>query len=184
MSSRGVVPRVIRALPFASLSLGALAGAQSPVDMAAALKECATIRGPTERLACYDQLAARTAPPTVTPSAVTPSAITPSAPVGTGASPAAQQAPVATSKESFGLYAAEHPKAPKSDSSHTAKILELGMSSSGRPTVALEGGELWELDAADPLLAEGNSVIIKRAALGSFLMTTPSGRTHRVHRLH
>ena len=174
MSKVSAVRGLFCAVPVASLAIAALASAESPLDMAAALKGCATIRGPTERLACYDQLAGRAAPSPITP---------PAASVGTAAPPA-QPSPVVVPKESFGLYAAEHPAAPKADSSHTAKIVELGMSSSGRPTVTLEGGELWELDAADPVLAEGNSVVIKRAALGSFLMTTPSGRMHRVHRLH
>lgn len=182
MSSLGVMRRVFRALPFANLALAALASAQSPVDMAAALKACATIGAPTERLACYDQLAKRHAPSSITaPASVGIAAPTPAP---SAAPTPAPPSPAVTPKESFGLYAAEHPSPQKTDSSHTAKIIEIGMSSSGRPTVTLEGGELWELDAADPLLADGNSVIIKRAALGSFLMMTPSGRTHRVHRLH
>jgi hypothetical protein len=50
-------------------------------------------------------------------------------------------------------------------------------------TVTLEGGQLWELDDADPLLAVGETVSISRAALGSFLMETSTKRTHRVRRL-
>ncbi len=50
-------------------------------------------------------------------------------------------------------------------------------------TVALEGGALWELDQDDPLLAAGNTVTLTRAALGSYLMRTPTGRSHRVRRL-
>jgi hypothetical protein len=49
--------------------------------------------------------------------------------------------------------------------------------------VYLEGGQLWELDDADPLLGAGDSVTIRRAAFGSYLMTTRDGRTHRTHRL-
>jgi hypothetical protein len=86
-------------------------------------------------------------------------------------------------KESFGLYGAEHPTAPTPAALLTAKVVGLGVGGNGRPTVSLDGGQLWELDSADPLLANGDSVTIARAALGSFLMTTPHGRTHRVHRL-
>jgi hypothetical protein len=50
-------------------------------------------------------------------------------------------------------------------------------------TVTLEGGQLWELDEGDPLLTVGDTVDIRRAALGSFMMETPSKRTHRVRRL-
>jgi hypothetical protein len=51
-------------------------------------------------------------------------------------------------------------------------------------TVSLAGGALWVLDDADPLLTVGETVTITRAALGSYLMKTPSQRTHRVRRLH
>jgi hypothetical protein len=59
----------------------------------------------------------------------------------------------------------------------------VGVAPNGHSIVTLDGGQLWELDEADPLLATGDSVTIKRAALGSFLMTTGSGRIHRVRRL-
>jgi hypothetical protein len=63
--------------------------------------------------------------------------------------------------------------------------VEVGTSVGGHMTVTLEGGQLWELlDDVDPLLAAGASVTIVRAALGSFLMQTPSKRSHRVRRLH
>jgi hypothetical protein len=50
--------------------------------------------------------------------------------------------------------------------------------------VLLDGDALWELDEADPLLAVGDVVTITRAALGSYLMQTPTRRLHRVRRLH
>ena len=59
----------------------------------------------------------------------------------------------------------------------------MGSAANGHPTVALEGGQLWELDDRDALLANGDAVTIRRAAFGSFLMTTSTGRTLRVHRL-
>lgn len=65
----------------------------------------------------------------------------------------------------------------------TGTVIGFGVAPNGRPTVTLDGGQVWELDNADPLLAKGNSVTIKRASLGSFLLTTSTGRTHRVHRL-
>jgi hypothetical protein len=67
----------------------------------------------------------------------------------------------------------------------SAKVIALGTSYGGNATVKLEGGQLWELlDGADPVLAEGQTVTIGRAALGSFLLTTAAKRTHRVKRLH
>ncbi len=162
------------ALPFANLAIAALPSAQCPQDIVAELKACASIGEPTDRLACFNQLAERAAS----------TAIAPSGSVGTAASPAAQPSTAVTPKKSFGLYAAEHPAPPKTEPSHAAKIVELGTSGRGRPTVTLEGGELCELDASDPLLAEGNSVIITRGTFGSFILTTPTGRMHRVQRIH
>jgi hypothetical protein len=152
-------------LPLAVLGgTAALADAQDSAASvsASALKACAAIGAPTERLACYDKLAGRAA-----------------APVVSSAPP-----PAEVPKQSFGLYAAEHPAAPKAAGLLNAKIVAIGASADGRTRVSLDGGQLWELDAADPLLANGDSVTIKRAALGSFIMTTPTGRTHRAHRLH
>jgi len=129
---------------------------------ASALKACASIASPAPRLACYDELARRPAAPTE--------------------APARLEAPTTPPRQSFGLYAAEHP-VPTTSTSLSAKVLALGASANGHPTVALEGGQLWELDGPDALLAGGDAVTITRAALGAFLMTTPQGRTHRVRRL-
>lgn len=85
--------------------------------------------------------------------------------------------------DTFGLYAAEHPTAPRGAESISATVVAFGASATGRQTLTLDGGGLWELEERDPLLAIGASVTIQRAAFGSFLLTTPNGRTHRVRRL-
>ena len=175
MKQPGMVRGFFCALALANLASAALASAQCPQDIAAELKACASIAGAAESLACFKQLAQRPAPSLIAP---------PAAPVGAATPPVSQPPPAVVPKETFGLHAAEHPAPPKSEPSHTAKITGFGTTNSGRPTVTLEGGELWLLDAADPLLAEGNSVIITRATFGSFFLTTPTGRTHRVQRLH
>ena len=95
---------------------------------------------------------------------------------------AAPAAPVAP-KESFGLYSAEHPAAPPRAAAVSAKIASIQTGSSGRPIVTLEGDQVWELADSDPLLKIGDAVTIDRGVLGSFIMTTPAGRTHRLHRL-
>jgi hypothetical protein len=168
-------------LPLAGLAaLAALpAHAQQTAGAAAA---CTSIEDPTQRLNCYDRAsgrpaAARGAAPGSPPAATLPAAAAPAA-----SAAAAATAPQAK-PQSFGLYAAEHPTPPPSASSVTGTVTALGRSASGRPTVTLEDGQLWELDDADPLLAAGDVVSIHRAALGSFEMTTPSKRTHRTHRL-
>lgn len=66
----------------------------------------------------------------------------------------------------------------------TARVVEVGTSVGGHTTVGLEDGQLWELDDADPLLAAGDTVTITRATFGSFMMQTPTKRSHRARRLH
>lgn len=164
--------RAFGILPLVALSTAALAGVHEVAHppSAGALATCASIDAPAARLACYDRLAGRAAPPQPTPA---PTATAPTVPA-----PAAP-----TPKESFGLYAAEHPAPPKPPAELKVPVVALGVSASGNPTVTLEGGQLWVLDEPDPLLAIGDRVSIHRAALGSFLMSTPSGRRHRVVRL-
>jgi hypothetical protein len=174
---------------------------------------CAAIAAQAERLACYDRLAGRgpapvsTPPsggsrPSVAPSAPAPAPAaaagegrtasppnpTPSAPAPSAAgsaTPPAAATPVApASKEAFGLYTAEHPAAPKATTdSIVGRVVETKYDTYGRETVLLEGGPVWQLDGSDALLATGDSVTIKRASLGSYFLTTASGRTHRVKRL-
>ena len=114
--------------------------------------------------------------------ASTAAAVTPAA-APSGAAPAATATPVPPPTESFGLYSAEHPKPPPVSQGLEARVVALGRSASGRMTVSLEGGALWELAEADPLLAEGDTVSISRAAFGSYLMHTPSKRLLRARRV-
>jgi hypothetical protein len=161
--------RVIRLLAPISLSaaaFGTVHGAEPSVPMSA-LKKCAAIDVIAERVSCYDRLAERPAE-LQRPTASVPTTTAPAAP-----------------KESFGLYSAEHPAAPPVKvTAITAKVVSIGIGTSGHPVVTLEGDQVWEMDAGDPVLKSGDTVKIDRAALGSFIMTTPSGRIHRLHRLH
>jgi hypothetical protein len=156
------------------------------------LADCAAISAAAERLACYDRLAGNTGASVAGPAAATPPAAAAAPAAGAvpvpnaAAAPASAAAPAATAKApaSFGLYAAEHPAPPPAAADLSARVTAVGVSESGRMTVALEGGAVWELAEADRLLAVGDTVDIRRAALGSFLMVTPSKRMHRVRRLH
>jgi hypothetical protein len=166
-----------KALLLAGFSLSALAlahaqTAQVTVPMSV-LKKCADINEPLKRLACYDQVAERPAGAM---------ASTGSAASGTSKAPAAPAA--APPKETFGLYSVEHPAPPPAvDMLITAKVISLGSNSRGHSTVTLEGDQVWELDSADPVLATGQTVTVKRGTLGSFILTTAAGRLHRVHRI-
>jgi hypothetical protein len=182
---RIVILRACRtALLLAALGPTAAAVAQS------ALEDCAAISSAAERLACYDHLAHRAGTSVAKPAAATPPNTAPApAAAATAAAPAPAQAPGAAAppaalpKDSFGLYAAEHPTPPPAAADLSARVTALGVSDTGRMTVALEGGAVWELAEADRVLAVGDSVAIRRAALGSFLLVTPSKRMHRVRRL-
>jgi hypothetical protein len=117
------------------------------------------------------------AAPTSAAGSAAPSAAT-TPPAGKAGSPA-----IGT-KEAFGLYAVEHPAAPKSPvASVTGKVVAVSYDTYGRETVSLEGGPMWQLAGSDALLANGDSVTIKRATFGSYIMTTPGGREHRVRRV-
>jgi hypothetical protein len=170
--------------------LVAAGGAEPPAaEPPSSLQACASVAADSERLACYDRLAGRTLSSSTAPlpkapaaAAVPRAAPSAAAPVAASSAAAPAAAAAAAPKESFGLYAEEHPNRALT-ASLDAPIVAVGKSASGRMTVALEGGALWELDEADPLLAVGDVVTITRAALGSYILHTPSQRSHRVRRL-
>ena len=190
---------LLGALAVTPLTL-AVGGEPPPAEPQSSFQACASIVDNAARLACYDRLtgAARSPAPAAKAPASAPTAAAP--PANTGAAPAATSASAAASapataaaapaapaapappKESFGLYTAEHPK-PQVATSLEARVLAVGKTAGGHMTVSLEGGAVWELDEADALLAAGDTVSITRAAFGSYIMHTPTQRTHRVHRL-
>jgi hypothetical protein len=191
----------MKAWPLVSLLLASLAGAAQPVATPAspALAACADVTDSAARLACYDKLAGRGAAPAGPPAPAAPpqpggaqaaAATVPTAAAAPGSmaaaapTPPGAAAPAPSSPRSFGLYGAEHPRPPPATPALEARIAALGKSAGDHMTVTLDGGALWELvDDSDPLLAVGDAVTIKRAALGSYLMSTPTKRTHRVRRL-
>ena len=171
---------VLAVLAPAALSAGAAATTVSET----ALRACAGLDSDADRLACYDHLAGRSVSRAA--ATVPGHSATASAPAVTAAAASAPPAPAPPSAQTFGLYAAEHPKPPPAAAaapSLEGRVASLGSSAGGHMTVLLEGGALWELDDADPLLAVGETVTVTRAVLGSYIMHTPSHRTHRARRL-
>jgi len=65
----------------------------------------------------------------------------------------------------------------------TAHISIVSSDQIGRTLVVLDSGETWTVMDNDGRLSSGDAVTIKRAALGSFLMKTPSNHSYRVRRL-
>jgi hypothetical protein len=183
--------------------LATCAGGGAPAkdtDVRNALAPCVDISSSADRLACYDKLAGRVsapktlvaapstaAPSTAAPSAAAPAAAAPSAVASVAAVPAPAAAPT---EEDFGrskvrkARAAANSGAPPEIKSITAKVAAFGRSPNGRSRVTLDNGQIWEYqDDPDPLLSIGDSVTIKRARLGSFLLQTPAKLSHRVSRI-
>jgi len=48
--------------------------------------------------------------------------------------------------------------------------------------VSLDNGQVWDFAEADAIVLPREAVTIRRAALGSFLLTTGSHHTYRVKR--
>jgi hypothetical protein len=165
---------VLAVLAPAALS----AGAAATIVSETALRACAGLDSDADRLACYDHLAGRSVSRAA--ATVPGHSATASAPAATAAAASAPP-----SAQTFGLYTAEHPKPPPAAAAASleGRVGSVGSSAGGRMTVLLEGGALWELDDADPLLAAGETVTVTRAVLGSYILHTPSHRTHRVRRL-
>lgn len=171
--------RVIAVLALCCATFG---GAVRAASLEAAEK-CRLIVDDRARWACYDEVFGKPV-----------GAGSPQAPVSAGASPAAAGEQAAVSRNpraEFGLSeaamrarAAE--TAPESaPDSISATVTNVGRRSTEEMVVTLLDGQVWaqvEPDARARLKA-GDTVTIKRAALGSYLLVTPSGIATRVKRL-
>ena len=86
--------------------------------------------------------------------------------------------------QTFGLRTIEPRAAPTEPESIEAVVTTLTQNRLGRAQVLLDNGQTWVVDAVDLGLGAGDKVTIKRASLGSYLMSTPSHRSYRVLRTH
>jgi len=196
-------------LALAGLAPGILAAAEGSES---GLAKCAAIASAQERLACYDALSnppgpsAAPAAPAAAPPAVAPAAPTvaaPSAPAqkpGTAAAApvaappvsvpvpapaaAAPAAAAAADGGNFGLSAAQQKIAPTGPESIQAKVDHVYVNNASKSYVALDNGQTWTSTDGNFDLFDGESVTIRRAALGSFmLVSTKSKRTYHVRRV-
>jgi hypothetical protein len=133
---------------------------------------CAEIADPTQRLACFDK-----AFPHRTPQA--------------RATPPAQKQPPPLPPQEFGFTDAQRRERESSDRKPAgaqeihAKISELETRRSGMFTATLDNGQLWaqtELNSK-ARVRTGDTVVIHKAALGSYLLVTPDGIGTRVRRI-
>ena len=171
-------------ISLGAVALGSVHAAEPSVPMSA-LKKCADIVSIQERVTCYDQLAERPATGERAATAEHPGTAERAATAEHPGTAERAATPVAAApKETFGLYSAEHPHPNVAKAAAvTLKIASIANGSSGHPIATMEGDQVWELDGPDPLLKSGDTVTIDRGVLGSFIMTTPAGRIHRLHRL-
>jgi hypothetical protein len=174
------------ALSTAILATCAAGGALAEdTDVHNALAPCIGISSSADRLACYDKLAGRVSAPKAAPVAAAPAPAAPAPAASVAAAPAPAAAPTA---EDFGLsmvQKAASSSSPPEIKSITAKVAGFGHSPNRRTQVTLDNGQVWEYqDDPDSLLSVGDSVTIKRATLGSFILLTPTKLSHRVRRIN
>jgi hypothetical protein len=126
------------------------------------LRVCVSIPRNAERLACFDRAIAVLEGGTL-------AAATPESTFGLGASN--REAPAAA--ESADLQSVE------------STVKGFSRAGDGSIVIHLENGQSWrQLSGGDTLLKAGDSVTINRAALGSFQMKVPSGRSAKVRRVN
>lgn len=164
---------MLRGVLFTSALCSATAAAAS--DQRLGLARCAAIQDDGERLVCYDKLAQGIEPQSTIGAAIPePGKARPTSPT-----PHSD----ADDKKLFGLTkplpAAQSPDA----ASLQAKVVDVSSDSLGNVYVRLDADQTWTLTDANALIRRGDAIVIKHAALGSFIMTTPSRRTYRVRRI-
>jgi len=189
----------ILALAAIGFATGA-GGAERAVDVNE-FARCAGISSANERVQCYDALAAvaipglRRAGSPVQPPAASAQAASVSQPalaaqpgpsvpsVSSGATSAPLASVNPDDPANFGLNPRQVKMAPKGPDAIKAVVSTLTEDRLNHIYLVLDNEQTWNLLDPDPHVRPGDSVTIKRAALGSFLMTTPSRRSYRVERV-
>jgi hypothetical protein len=155
-------------------------------------QQCAALGDDLERLACYDRIfraPAVTAPPAAKAAPVTVGAAS-TATVAPATSTAA--APVAgTPTDDFGLTeAAKRAREPeesrqKRPESISGAVAGVARQPAGELVVTLENGQVWTQLQVDPRarVAVGDTITIRTAALGSYMLVTANRYATRVRRV-
>lgn len=165
----------------------ALAGPASATKLDAA-ERCTSIADDRARLACYDEALARPAGARAEPF---PAATGAAADGAASAMPNLERASAPTSPEAdFGLSEAakraRDPDAagPSHPDSITEKVASVGRRPTGELVVTLANGQVWvQIDTnSQARVATGDTVTIKKASLGSYLLVTQSRAAVRVRR--
>ena len=164
----------------------AAAGAGEPTH------PCAAVDDPAERLACYDETFPRPgAPDGVEQQAVAPVAEPTEIPQPRDIPVVPEAAEGPELVEKFGLTEAQlqarDPERPREERVDRIEATVVGIRhrASGERLVTLDNGQVWlqtEITVRGHL-AEGDQVVIRRAALGSFQLVTPGRVALRVRRI-
>jgi hypothetical protein len=129
------------------------------------LRSCVGLERNTERLACFDR--------------------------GIAALLGADGAAAPSVESSFGLTAStprvdaiRNPELSEDITKVTSRVTAVAASNDGSAVVTLDNGQVWrQISGGQLLLKAGDEVEISRAALGSFQMKVPSGRSGKVKRV-
>jgi hypothetical protein len=146
------------------------------------LAHCAGLAAIETRVACYDAIARSALPRAglAAPAAAVAAqaALEKAAPAAT---PPAAGSADPNDPAKFGLTQRQL-KTPEGPSSIKAIVSQITEDRLNNVSLVLENGQTWTFIEPDPRVRPGDTVTIKRAALGSFLMITPSRRSYRVER--
>ena len=180
MRRAGAALRRTRPYTLLLVLLPALSRATSATISVGELAHCAAITAADERLACYDALGALRSKVPAKPATGTGTASSAPPPAAVSATPVTHAAP-AVGAGAFGLSPRQAPVASGPEEIK-AQVTQLRVDNRGMAYVGLDNGQWWTCQDVDPVLKVGDVVSISRAALGSFLMKTPSRRSCRVER--
>jgi len=172
------------------LVLVSISWASGSVEAADAPARCAGIADDAARLACYDAIFGRPASASSSVATSSAAAATASAPVAAASAPAAPAAATtqpASGAAAFGMSEKRLSQEREEVDAITAKVVSVGsLPQPGRWKVTLDNGQVWEQRETTPESYRprpGDTVKIRKASLGSFLLWAPDRGLSRVRRV-